>query len=74
MNQELEKINKWFRANQLCLNIYKTKYIIFRPSGSHQAVNDQSLYIDNQVIEQIGNHTNTISGWQLKKIFLGKAN
>jgi len=59
MTQELEKINQWFRANKLCLNISKTKYIIFRPSGSHQALNDQSLYIDNQVIEQIGNHTNT---------------
>jgi hypothetical protein len=59
MNQELEKINQWFRANKLCLNISKTKYIIFRPSGSHHALNDQFLYIDNKVIEQIGNHTNT---------------
>ena len=30
MNQELEKLNDWFRANRLCLNVKKKhKYILF---------------------------------------------
>ena len=29
MNAELSKINKWFKANKLSLNVTKTKYIIF---------------------------------------------
>ena len=35
MNIELEAINQWFRANKLCLNVNKTKYIVFRPTATH---------------------------------------
>ena len=29
MNTELIQINDWFRANKLCLDVKKTKYIIY---------------------------------------------
>ena len=33
VNQELQKINKWFEANKLSLNVEKTKYFLFhKPS------------------------------------------
>ena len=54
MNNELEKLNQWFRANKLCLNISKTKYIIFRPSVTRHIESDHTLFINNQAIERIG--------------------
>jgi hypothetical protein len=30
VNVELQKMANWFRANKMCLNASKTKYIIFR--------------------------------------------
>ena len=45
MNQELEKLNQWFRANKLCLNIRKTKYVIFRPSIIRTHENEHMLYV-----------------------------
>ena len=54
MNDELEKLNQWFRANKLCLNISKTKYIIFRPSVTRHIESDHTLFINNQAIERIG--------------------
>ena len=61
MNTELEKLNQWFRANTLCLNITKTKYIICRPSVTKQIGNNEKMYIDNQEIERIGDQLNTKS-------------
>ena len=53
-------INDWFRANKLCLNVKKTKYIIFSPS-SNPNIGNHSLNIDNQNIDKIGNDMNTKS-------------
>ena len=56
MNLELYNLNQWFRANKLCLNINKTKYIIFGPTISQQIKSfpDLTLMIDNQRIDRIG--------------------
>ena len=61
MNTELEKLNQWFRANKLCLNITKTKYIIFRPTATKQIGKNEKMYIDNQEIERISDQLNTKS-------------
>ena len=33
VNCKLQKVANWFRANQLTVNVNKTKYIIFKPKG-----------------------------------------
>ena len=33
VNEEIQKIANWFRANRMAVNVSKTKYIIFRPRG-----------------------------------------
>jgi hypothetical protein len=61
MHAELEKLNQWFRANKLCLNTQKTKYIIFRPQIAQTMDYERSLKINEQNIERIGNNLNTKS-------------
>ena len=33
MNNELEKVSVWFKANKLSLNVSKTKYSLFHPAN-----------------------------------------
>jgi hypothetical protein len=33
-NNELQKLSQWFRANKMAVNVSKTKYIIFKPTGN----------------------------------------
>jgi hypothetical protein len=56
MNLELLSISEWLRANKLCLNTQKTKYIIFRPSVTHRLIDNYHIQIDEQNIERIGNN------------------
>ena len=42
VNCELQKVANWFRANQLAVNVNKTKYIIFRPKGTKINIDLQS--------------------------------
>jgi len=51
VNDELERINNWFRANKLALNAKKTRYIAFEPQNKKY---DFQLRIDNTDIERIG--------------------
>ena len=60
-NNELEAMNQWFRANKLCLNVNKTKYIVFRPTASHIPTENASIQINNQPVERIGNTINNKS-------------
>ena len=55
MNIELEAINQWFRANKLCLNVNKTKYILFRPTATHIQSENVNIKINNEPVERIGN-------------------
>ena len=57
MNTELEAMNHWFIANKLCLNVKKTKYIIFRPNNAHSIPQDLEIKINGQSVERIGNNT-----------------
>jgi len=56
LNNELDKLNDWFRANKLSLNTNKTNYMVFSPSKTPN--HTHNIIIDNQVIEQIGNNKN----------------
>ncbi len=50
VNQELQKISTWFRANKMAVNTSKTKYIIFRTRGKQINPRDCHLvYNGNEV-------------------------
>jgi hypothetical protein len=50
VNQELQKIATWFRANKMAVNTSKTKYIIFRTRGKQINPRDCHLvYNGNEV-------------------------
>jgi len=61
MNNELNKLNNWFNSNKLCLNVKKTKYIVFRPSSIHINLDNKYIHINNQPLDRIGITTNTKS-------------
>ena len=49
VNQELQKINEWFEANKLSLNVGKIKYSLFhKPSGK----DDLSLFFPRLLIKK----------------------
>ena len=54
VNEELDALNQWFYANKLCLNVKKTKYILFRPSACFPNITNKHLYIDNKPISRVG--------------------
>ena len=54
VNEELDALNQWFYANKLCLNVKKTKYILFRPSACFPSITNKHLYIDNKPISRVG--------------------
>ena len=56
MNQELCKIDIWFRANRL--NTSKSKYMLFGPSNANRNIGNETLSINNQNIERVGNDEN----------------
>ena len=58
MNQELCKIDIWFRANRLCLNTSKSKYMLFGPSYANRNIGNETLSINNRNIERVGNDEN----------------
>jgi len=61
MNRELESLSQWLRANKLCLNVAKTKYIVFRSSSKYLNMDNLNLKINDQHIERIGNDLKTKS-------------
>ena len=58
MNMELEKLNDWFRANRLCLNVKKTKYILFRPTTNYPKTINENIYLNGQQVDRVGNNQN----------------
>ena len=53
-NIELEKAEQWFCANKLTLNSKKTRVMIFK--GKRQHVHYYNLYLQNNIIERVGDH------------------
>ena len=55
VNDELIKINKWFSANKLSLDIGKTKSSFFHKSGKKYSIPSHlpTLKINNHVIERV---------------------
>ena len=53
MNNELHKLYEWMCINKLSLNIKKTKFMVFTMRKSKEI--DQTITINNQVIEQVNN-------------------
>jgi len=45
MNQDLYQLNNWFRANQLYVNVSKTKYMLLEKQQSHEqkTLDDEEL-------------------------------
>ena len=54
VNEELYALNQWFYANKLCLNVKKTKYILFGPSACFPNITNKHLCIDNKPISRAG--------------------
>lgn len=54
-NNDLSKLQEWFLANKLSINIDKTNYCIFAPKSERSSVNVASLniVIGNQAIQRV---------------------
>ena len=48
-NVELEKAATWFKSNKLTLNVFKTKFLIFRNKKMHFDVNVCKLKIGSEI-------------------------
>ncbi len=55
MNNELQKLTEWFKANKLCLNVKKTKYILFRPSINYPQNINEHIVLNGQNVDRVGN-------------------
>ena len=72
LNAELEKVDKWFKANKLSLNLEKTNYILF--CSKHKTIfshdHKLSVNIDNQSITRVssakflGVHIDELLSWK----------
>ena len=55
VNEELIKINEWFSANKLSLNVGKTNFLLFHKSGKKYSIPSHlpTLKINNHYIERV---------------------
>ena len=53
MNNELEKLSNWFRANKLSLNALKTNFMIFGSKLIHRNYNEPKLILDGNILERV---------------------
>ena len=49
MNFELKKLEVWFMANKLCLNVKKIKYILLRPNVTVTKGNTNCILLNGQI-------------------------
>lgn len=53
MNQELIKLDTWFKCNKLSLNINKTNFIVFRSNRNRNDVEHVCIEINGKAIERV---------------------
>ena len=56
MNNELYKVNQWFKANKLSLNLKKTNFIIFAGGNKKYDKEKAKIYINDKATNQVS-HT-----------------
>ena len=59
VNQDLDKISDWFKANQLTLNTSKTVCMLFSPKNAKERVN---LIVNNEHVKQV-DYTKFLGVW-----------
>ena len=52
LNLEMDKLSIWFKANELSLNLKKTKFLVFKPRQKRTICNIQ-ISTDNQNIVKV---------------------
>jgi hypothetical protein len=52
VNNELQKLANWFRANKMAVNVSKTNYIIFHTKGKSVNYGDRHIIFNNNIIGQ----------------------
>jgi len=55
INDELCKLNQWFKSNKLSLNIDKTNFIIFTGRNKKYSKEMAKIYIENKPIKHVSN-------------------
>lgn len=53
MNEELIKVDTWFRCNKLSLNINKTNFIVFRSNRNQNDAEHVHIEINGRAIERV---------------------
>ncbi len=52
VNNELQKLANWFRANKMAVNVSKTNFIIFQTKGKSVNYGDRHIIFNNNIIGQ----------------------
>ena len=53
MNHELSKIDSWFKANKLSLNVKKSSYMLFMPYNHSVNSSLPNIHINNNTLERV---------------------
>lgn len=56
-NKDLDNINKWMICNKLSMNVDKTKYMLFHPQKAKSIPIEESLLLNDRVVERVREHT-----------------
>ena len=56
VNEEINKLYKWFCANKLSLNGIKTKYIVIRPKHRRCDLDNMNVLINYTPLNRIGQY------------------
>ena len=77
LNNELQRVHSWLKANRLSLNVKKTKYMLFRKQ-KRTGIRELNLRISNDAIQSVndfnflGLHINSKLSWDTHTNVIGK--